>query len=195
MKLFTEAGSSANIGVVLYRTALHYEKSNRAFWTAVSVFIGILLGEYLGKIIGLKIPTLLLIACELLIVAFQAVLIIRRVYRKQQIIMEFSSERDAGSFQICPNQILWVSPMGDIPVFDHRGYKVKQVNTSEGIRYICTGKTGIVMCHEMQRLMPEEKIWKCKKLIVEFGRQMEQYPEAVKILEQKEGKHREKVVC
>lgn len=195
MKLFTEAGSTANIGVVLYRTAIHGEKSTEAFKLLFYIFVGILLGEQLAKLCGMEIPWLLFIAIEVLIVVFLGGLIFRQLFRKQRIMMSFTPESKAGSFLLNPNQILWASPMGDVPVFDHRGYKVRQQVMGDGTHYICTGKTGNAMRYEMQRIMPEEKIWKCRKLIFEFGPQLEQYPEAIQILEQKGGNHCEKAVC
>lgn len=195
MKLFTEAGATANIGVVLYRTAIHCEKSAETFWLFFCVFIGILLGEQVAKLCGMEIPWLMFIAIEALIVVFQGVLIFRQIFRKQRILMAFTPENEAGSFHLNPNQILLASPMGDVPVFDQHGYKVRLSEMPDGTHYICTGKTGPAMRYEMQRIMPEEKIWKCKKLVLEFGPQLEQYPEAIQILAQKEGRHREKAVC
>lgn len=195
MKLFTEAGATANIGVVLYRTAFYCEKSEEAVKLTFSVFIGILLGEYIAKLCGMEIPWLLFVAIEALVVVFFCVLIFQRIFRKQRIMMTFTPESEAGSFWLNPNQILWASPMGDVPVFDHRGYKVRQQEMEDGTHFICTGKTGNAMRYEMQRIMPEEKIWKCQKLVFEFGPQLEQYPEALEMLDQKEGVHHEKAVC
>lgn len=195
MKLFTEAGSTANIGVVLCRTAIHCEKTAETFKLFFYIFIGILLGEYIGELCGMEIPWSLFIVIEALTVVFLGSLIFRQLFRKQRIMMAFTPENKAGNFHVNPNQILWASPMGDVPVFDQHGYKVRLSEMSDGTHYICTGKTGPAMRHEMQRIMPEEKIWKCKKLVFEFGPQLEQYPEAIQILEQKEGAHREKAVC
>lgn len=194
MKLFTEAGSTANIGVVLYRTAIHCEKSTEAFKLTFYVFIGILLGEYIAKLCGIEIPWLLFIAIEALIVVFLSVLIFQRVFRKQRIMMAFTTERKAGSFLVSPHQILWASPMGDVPIFNQQGYKVRQIEDEEGAHLVCIGKAGNAFCHEMQRIMPEEKIWKCKKVVLSFGPQLGGFSDAKQILEHKGGRRHEESV-
>lgn len=196
MKLFTKAGSTANIGVVLYRTNFRSEKHKQTLRYLKYIFTGLLLGELLVVISGMDYSWLLFAVMGILLAVAYGIVILKSLLKRQHILMAFSPKRDTGSFMISPNQILWVSPMGDIPVFDHRGYKVHQNETSSGFRFVCIGETGTVMRHEMQRLMPEEKIWKCKKLIFEFGSQVDQYPEAVKILEttQRERKRYAKAV-
>lgn len=188
MKLFTEAGETANIGVMLCRTAIHHEKSTDTFKWLFCVFFGIILGEYLGKQCGIDVPVLFFGVVKVVIIAAQIILLFRRMFRKQRVLMAFTSKEKSGSFLVSPYQILWASPMGDVPLFDERGYKVRQVETAEGIHLACVGKAGLAFHGQMQRLMPEERIWKCKKLVFELGPQLEAYPEAKKMLEQKTGR-------
>lgn len=183
MKLFTEAGETANIGVLLYRTALNDSRSKQAILTLRYVFVGLLLGELIAMMIGITFSWTLFAAMGLTVVLAHIVVLLRSLFRKQQVLMEFQPERKAGHFLVNSYQILWVSPMGDVPIFDQHGFAVKKLQTSSGIRYVCTGKTGTAMQHEMQRLMSKERIWKCKTLILEFGPEMEMYPEAAQILD------------
>lgn len=196
MKLFTEAGESANIGVMMYRTAFHHEKSTDTFKLLFCVFFGILLGEYVGMQCGIKVPVLLFGIVKTIVLAIQVILLFRRIFRKQRVLLAFTSKEKAGSFLVSPCQILWASPMGDVPLFDERGYKARQVEMADGVRFICIGKAGMAFHGEMQRLMPEERIWKCRKLVFEFGPQLEAHPEAKKVLEQKTDRFRkEREVC
>ena len=187
MKLFKEAGATANIGVQLYRTNFNGSQQSQALRYMKYIVIGLVLGELLVIISGMNYSWALFAGMGVMLVVAYGIVILRSLFRKQRILMAFIPERNAGNFLISPNQILWASPMGDIPIFDHHGYKVQREDTPSGIHYICIGKTGPAMRHEMQRIMPEERIWECQKLVFEFGPQLEQYPEAMQVLEKTNG--------
>lgn len=184
MKLFTEAGDTAHMCVLIYGTAMQQTNSSPVNRSMKYICVGFLLGELIVYLAGMDAPWAFLSVCGLTLAAVYGVMILLSIYKRQGIIIAVTPEQNS-MFMVNKQQILWATPNGDVPVFSHKGYKIKKQSDSRGDQYICYGTTGPAMHHQIQRMIVGEKVWKSRKMVLMIRPDATEFPEAIEVLEKR----------
>ena len=182
MKLFTKAGSTANMCILIHSTAYRHAKLKAKRELIGAICAGLLIAELIIYLTGMDAPWVFFSFCNLVLAVIFGAVILASVYKRHGIIIASTPEQSS-HFMVSKRQILWITPDGEIPVFSLKGFKIKKEASELGEKYICYGKPGPMMRHKVQQLMVGEKVWACRKLLFMIYPDADEYPEAIDVLE------------
>jgi hypothetical protein len=188
MKLFHDAGLEnaclfINVNMFDWSTA----NSNHS-QILLGVSLGLLVGQMIVPHLGLELPSWIILPIGL----FTLLTIVRLLwftFHPKEVSITVKQDVSPTTFMVAANQILWATPVGDVPVF-RNNYQVKKEVVDGSIVYTCVGKSGTVFSHTIKKLVAHRKIWSCHGIRLQLSVSAEAFPEAYALLE---GKCKERV--
>lgn len=183
MKLFHDAGQEnaclfINVNMFDWSTA-NYNHSQILLGTS----LGLLIGQMIVLRLGLALPSWIILPIGL----FTLLTIVRLLwftFHPKEVNIAIKQDISPTKFMVASNQILWVTPVGDVPIF-RENYQVRKEVVNGSIMYACIGKSGTVFSHAIKELVAHRKIWSCHGIRLQLSVSADAFPEAYALLEGK----------